>query len=136
MRATTQVAEALDRDLLNDHGLSMNEYEVMVVLSESPDRTIRMSVLAAELVNSRSRLTHTIRRMEKRGLVVRSADKHDGRGVNATLTDEGFRVLQAAAPDHVESVRRHIIDRLTDDELRQLGTVMSKLGDTQDALGA
>lgn len=124
-----EIADALDRDLVSTHALSLNEYEVMVVLSEQPDRTIRMSALAEELVNSRSRLTHTVRRMEKRGLVERAACENDGRGVNCILTPHGYAVLERAAPDHVESVRRQIFDRLSDGEVRQFGQILAKLGD-------
>lgn len=133
LRVTMEISETLDRDLVQAHGISLNEYEVMVVLSEQPDRTIRMSTLAEELVNSRSRLTHTIRRMEKRGLVTREACADDGRGVNCILTLEGFQLLEKAAPDHVESVRRNIFDNLTDAETRRFGTILDKLGESRHA---
>lgn len=129
LRATMEVREALERDLMDGHGLSLNEYEVMVVLSESPDHTARMSTLAGDLVNSRSRLTHTVSRMERRGLVARSSCADDGRGVNCRLTTAGYAVLQAAAPLHVESVRTHIFDRLTRSETDALGRILAKLGD-------
>lgn len=129
LRATMEIGDGLDKDLARTHGLSMNEYEVLVVLSEQPSRSIRMSTLADQLANSRSRLTHTVRRMEQRGLVAREASQDDGRGVNCTLTDKGFEVLAEAAPDHVESVRRHIFDKLTRTEARQLGAILAKLGD-------
>lgn len=133
LRATMEINEALDRELAAEHGLSLNEYEVLVVLSEQEGHTIRMSHLADQLVNSRSRLTHTVRRMEQRGLVQRAACSRDGRGVNCTLTPEGFDVLAQAAPSHVESVRRNIFDKLTPDEVRQLGAILAKLGDTSPA---
>lgn len=133
LRATMEINDALDRELIDAHGLSLNEYEVMVVLSEQEDHTIRMSHLAEQLVNSRSRLTHTVRRMEQRGLVKRSACTHDGRGVNCTLTAEGYEVLKQAAPSHVESVRRTIFDRLTPEEIRQFGAILAKLGDSAPA---
>lgn len=132
LRATLTVREALERDLLNEAGLSLNEYEVLVVLSEQPDRRIRMSTLAEELVNSRSRLSHTIGRMEKRGLVDRESCTKDGRGVYCGLTDEGYEVLVSAAPHHVESVRRHIFDRLTPEDIAALGAVLPKLGTSYD----
>nr|NLD40375.1 MarR family transcriptional regulator [Actinomycetales bacterium] len=128
-----EVNEALDRDLVQTHGLSLNEYEVMVVLSEQPERRIRMSALAEEIVNSRSRLTHTIRRMERRGLVSREACADDGRGVNCILTDEGYAVLERAAPDHVDSVRRNIFDNITAAEARSLGAILGKLGESRHA---
>lgn len=128
LRATMEVREALERDLMEGYGLSLNEYEVMVVLSESPDHTVRMSALAGDLVNSRSRLTHTVTRMEKRGLVARSACPDDGRGVNCHLTDAGYALLEAAAPLHVESVRSQIFDRLTRSEIEAFGRILAKLG--------
>jgi len=132
LRATMEINDALDRDLAQSHGLSMNEYEVMVVLSEAPERTVRMSVLAEELVNSRSRLTHTVRRMESRGLVRREACSDDGRGVNCVLTQEGFDLLEKAAPDHVECVRRNIFDNLSATEIRHLGDILAKLGERRE----
>ncbi|HZL81730.1 MAG TPA: MarR family transcriptional regulator [Demequina sp.] len=129
LRATLEVRESLERDLLLEFGLSLNEYEVMVVLSESPDHTTRMSTLAEDLVNSRSRLTHTVHRMEKRGLVERTSCSDDRRGVNCRLTDSGYAVLESTAPSHVESVRRNIFDRLSREEIDALGRIMAKLGD-------
>ena len=128
LRATQEVQTKLDKDLA-DSGLSLNEYEVLVVLSEQPDRTIRMSALAEDLVNSRSRLTHTVTRMERRGLVVRSTCADDRRGVNCRLTDAGYELLRTAAPLHVESVRQQIFDRLSRAEIESLGAIMAKLGD-------
>lgn len=119
--------EALSRQLEADSGLSLSEYEVMVRLSEAPERTVRMAELAAALVHSRSRLTHTISRMERRGLVRRDSCLADGRGVNAVLTDEGHRLLVEAAPGHVRAVRTQLVDRLTDEQLRALGEAMSLL---------
>lgn len=131
LRATMEVREELERDLLSECGLSLNEYEVLVVLSEQPDNTIRMSHLADHLVNSRSRLTHTVHRMEKRGLVERFSCSEDRRGVNCRLTDEGYALLETAAPIHVESVRRHIFDKLTLEDIRDFGRVLSKLGEAE-----
>jgi DNA-binding MarR family transcriptional regulator len=117
--------EALSRQLEGDSGLSLSEYEVMVRLSEAPERTVRMAELAAALVHSRSRLTHTIGRMERRGLVRRDSCLADGRGVNAVLTDQGYRLLVDAAPGHVRAVRAQLVDRLSDDQFRALGEAMS-----------
>jgi len=88
-----------------------------------------MSQLAAEVVNSRSRLTHTVRRMEARGLVERQSCLDDGRGVNCVLTREGFDRLEEAAPGHVEAVRAHLVDRLDDEQFRALGDLMAKIGE-------
>ncbi|MGV8976855.1 MAG: MarR family winged helix-turn-helix transcriptional regulator [Cellulomonas sp.] len=121
---TALLTDALARELDEDTGLSLAEYEVLVRLSEAPCRTLRMSELAGELAHSRSRLTHTIRRMEDAGLVQRKPCAADARGVNCTMTDLGLQRIVEAAPSHVISVRAHLIDVLTDDQLRALGTAM------------
>lgn len=127
--ASARLMNALGRQLEQDSGLSLSEYEVLVQLSESPEWTMRMSQLAAEVVNSRSRLTHTVRRMEARGLVERQSCLDDGRGVNCVLTREGFDRLEEAAPGHVEAVRAHLVDRLDDEQFRALGDLMAKIGE-------
>lgn len=118
------LAEALSRQLEADSGLSLSEYEVLVRLSESEDRTQRMSELATSLVHSRSRLTHTVGRLERRGLVRRETCAADGRGVNCVLTDVGFEALREAAPGHVRAVRAALVDVLTGEQLSALGAVM------------
>ncbi|HEY5516236.1 MAG TPA: MarR family transcriptional regulator [Pengzhenrongella sp.] len=123
------LARALGHQLERDAELSLGEYEALVRLSESPDHTLRMSSLAGELSHSRSRMTHTIRRMESRGFVERRACPGDGRGVNATMTALGFARLQTAAPGHVETVRAHLVDVLTDSQLRALGESMAAVRD-------
>jgi DNA-binding MarR family transcriptional regulator len=121
---TARLTEALGRQLERDSGLSLSEYEVLVRLSEAPGRTLRMSLLADELAHSRSRITHTVRRLEAGGLVERQACEADGRGVNCTMTDAGYARLESAAPGHVQAVRTHLVDVLTDDQLRALGDAM------------
>ena len=121
---TALLMDVLARELDEDAGLSLAEYEVLVRLSEAPGRTLRMSELAGELAHSRSRLTHTIRRMEEAGLVHRHPCAADARGVNCTMTDVGLQRIVEAAPSHVASVRAHLIDVLTDEQLRALGTAM------------
>lgn len=129
LRGTAQLMEDINHDLDESAGLSLSEYEVLVRLSEAPDRTMRMSALADQLVHSRSRLTHTVRRMEADGLVVRETCAGDRRGVNARLTGTGFERLAAAAPGHVESVRRRLVDRISDDDLEQLGRISATFVD-------
>jgi len=126
---SARLADALGRQLDHDSGLSLSEYEVLVRLSEAPDHTLRMSLLADELAHSRSRITHTVRRLEASGLVERQACEADGRGVNCRMTDVGFARLQAAAPGHVTAVRTHLVDVLTDDQLRSLGEAMAAVRD-------
>lgn len=127
LRASAQVLEDINHDLAADAGLSLSEYEVLVRLSEAPDRTRRMSSLAEDLVHSRSRLTHTVRRLEADGYVERRNNCEDRRGVNARLTDAGFERLAESAPGHVDAVRGRLVSRLTDEQMRQLGEIMAAL---------
>lgn len=116
--------DALSRDLETCSNLSVHEYEVMVRLSEAPERALRMSQLASDIGHSRSRLTHTIARMEDAGLVERVACASDARGVNCVLTEAGWARLVAAAPGHVASVREHLVDVLSDEQLAAVGDAM------------
>lgn len=122
---TTFLMAALSHDLESATGLSMPEYEVLVRLSEAPDRTLRMSSLADGLVHSRSRMTHTIARMERDGLVSRARCGDDGRGVFATMTELGWDRLVAAAPTHVRSVRDRLVDVVSPAQLEALGDAMA-----------
>ena len=119
--------DRLGKQVSEDSGLSLGEYEVLVQLSEAPERQLRMSDLADRIVHSRSRLTHTVGRMEKRGLVRREPCEEDGRGVLCTLTDDGFAVLVEAAPGHVEAVRQIIFDPLARSDVDALGAAMEKV---------
>lgn len=120
LEATQGLYDQLDRELQRKAGMSHAYYEILVRLSEAPDRTLRMSTLATRSQSSRSRLSHAVARLEERGWVRRESCPTDRRGLFAVLTDEGFAALQAAAPDHVEGVRTHLLDRLTTDQVRQL----------------
>lgn len=121
--------DRLDRLLQRDHGLSTADYEILVRLSEAPGRRLRMSELAAVTLSSRSRLSHQVSRMESEGLVVRVPCPHDGRGTHALLTDQGWQRLVDAAPEHVEHVRTHLVDRLTPQEMRELGRLCAVVAD-------
>lgn len=127
LEGSSRLVEALNRDLEKDSDLSLNEYEVLVRLSENASWTMRMSHLADSLAHSRSRVTHTVRRLEERGLVDRVSCVADGRGVNAVLTDAGYSVLVDAAPSHVRSVHRHLVDVLTPEQLTVLGEAMERV---------
>jgi DNA-binding MarR family transcriptional regulator len=119
-RAHLEVSKLLEYQLgreLAQYDLAINDYEILVVLSESPDRRMRMTDLAAATLQSKSRLSHQITRMENTGLVLRQECPGDRRGLYAHLTEEGWQTLRKAAPDHVRSVRAHFIDRLDDDQL-------------------
>lgn len=122
---TARLTEALNRQLERDAGLSLSEYEILVRLSENGDHALRMSELATSLVHSRSRVTHTVTRLERRGLVARQTCMADGRGVNCVMTDAGHQLLVAAAPGHVRAVRTLLVDRLTEEQLRSLGGAMA-----------
>ncbi|MFH8365513.1 MarR family winged helix-turn-helix transcriptional regulator [Streptomyces sp. NPDC018031] len=106
----------LERDL-QPFGLTMNDYEILVNLSESPERRMRMSDLAAATLQSKSRLSHQITRMETAGLVRREHCESDRRGLYAVLTEHGWDTMVKVAPHHVDSVRRHFIDLLSASDL-------------------
>jgi DNA-binding MarR family transcriptional regulator len=111
---SSQLLQArLDRELTRETGISMTYYEILVQLSESPERRMRMSQLADECLSSRSRLSHAVARLEERGWIQRQVCPDDGRGQLAVLTDAGFAALEAAAPVHVASVRAHLFDQLS-----------------------
>lgn len=129
--ARTRVNDYLDAALA-DFGLSLDEYELLVRLSEVGSRTLRMGELASSVRHSRSRLTHTVARMEKKGLVRREACSSDGRGVQAVLTDEGMDLLKRAAPAHVDSVREVFVDAIADDDYAALGRAMAAVLQSAD----
>lgn len=124
---TARLTDALTRQLEADADLSLSEYEILVRLSEVPEHTLRMSELASSLVHSRSRLTHTVTRLERRGLVERRNCIEDGRGVNCVMTEAGYGLLVAAAPGHVRAVRAHLVDLLSDGQLLTLGRAMEQI---------
>ncbi len=113
----------LDGQLRRDSNLSHFEYLVLAMLSEAPGRTLRMTALAARTNATLARLSHVVSRLEARGLVGRSPCAEDGRATNATLTDQGWDVVVAAAPGHVENVRRNVLDALSDAQVRELGQI-------------
>ena len=125
--AVRRLGEQLDRELQRDAGMPHTYYEILVALSEEPDRTLRMSRLAELTRSSRSRLSHAISRLEDLGWVSRCPTPTDKRGAMARLTHDGFKVLAAAAPGHVESVRRHLVDKLTPEEFAELGRISAKI---------
>ena len=117
----------LERDLQRDAGMPFGYYDILVILSESPHLTRRMSELADATQSSRSRLSHAISRLEALGWIRRETCPGDRRGANAVLTDVGYAVLEAAAPHHVESVRQHLFDQLSPEQLAQLGAISERL---------
>jgi len=123
LSATQLLNTQLDRELQRDSGIPHTYYEILVRLSEAPGRVLRMSELANVAESSRSRLSHAVARLEEAGWVRRESCPTDRRGAFARLTDEGFAALEAAAPAHVASVRRHLFDRLTPEQVRQLAAI-------------
>jgi DNA-binding MarR family transcriptional regulator len=121
------LVDRFDRQLQQDSGIVLTYYEMLVRLSESPGRSLRMSELAESSLSSRSRVSHAVARMEERGWIRREACPTDGRGYLAVLTDEGFAALDAAAPGHVETVRRTIFDQLSPAQLGQLREISETL---------
>ncbi len=125
------------RDLSADSGLSMPDYDVLSALSGSADHRWRLRDLAARMLWSKSRLSRHISRMEERGLVTREGCEDDARGSVVVLTDQGMRAIVTAAPEHVESVRRHFVDLLTPEQLAVLAqvadTVVSHLAEQSSA---
>ena len=119
----------LDRQLQRDAGMPHAYYQVLAMLSEAPDRTLRMSDLARITLSSPSRLSHAVARLEENGWVRRERHPTDRRGALAVLTDLGFEALRRAAPGHVAAVRAALFDRLTPDQVRQLRSVFSMLTD-------
>ena len=126
---TTLLMDRLDRELREQHGLSLPEYEILVRLSEADGNRVRMAQLAESLSHSRSRVTHTVGRMQDAGLVVRDACVSDGRGVEAVLTTKGRRALEAAAPTHVSGVRRLLVDLAHQQDFEAVGRVFDAVTD-------
>ena len=133
LQGASRLIEGLNRQLERDAGLSVSEYEILSRLSETSGRTLRMSDLAMSLVHSRSRLTHTVGRLESRALVERRPCPDDRRGVNCVMTDAGYGLLVGTAPGHVRAVRELLVDRLTEAELRALGEAMTKVASNPPA---
>lgn len=125
---TTLLMDRLDDDLHRDFEISLVEYEILVRLSERGG-SMRMAQLADALAHSRSRVTHTVTRMEKSGLVERTTSPDDGRGIVASLTAQGFTLLDRVAPSHVGAVRRHLVDLVSDADFEALGRVMNAVAD-------
>jgi DNA-binding MarR family transcriptional regulator len=125
----TLLLDRLDADLQHAYDLSLTEYEILVRLSERPQRSMRMAQLADALAHSRSRVTHTVARMQNAGLVSRSTSPEDGRGIVCTLTDAGYALLVEAAHVHVEGVRDYLVDLASTEDFAALGRVMNAVTD-------
>ena len=126
---------SIDQQLQRDSNLRMVEYQVLAMLSESPERTMRMSSLAEVTNASLSRLSHLVDRLEKRGFVRREPDPADGRFTRAILAEKGFRALAVAAPGHLAHVRSLVIDVLSPEQLRRLGRDADRIMSRIDTSG-
>lgn len=126
LRGNNLLMEALDDALVAD-GLRTGEYEILSMLSEASGRRLRMSMLADQVVQSRSRLTHTATRLEARGLVSRLRTREDRRGVELVLTPEGAALLDQAAPGHVRSVREGFVSLMSREEMAVVAEVMRRV---------
>jgi DNA-binding MarR family transcriptional regulator len=127
LAATRMVETEIERQLQRDSRMPATYYEIMVSLSEAPDRTLRMSELAERNRFSRSRLSHAVARMETEGWIERRDCPSDKRGAFAVLTEAGFAVLADAAPGHVEQVRSLLFDNLSDEQINQLGEICATI---------
>ncbi|MEI7055374.1 MarR family transcriptional regulator [Nocardioides sp. CCNWLW239] len=128
MMGMTLLEDRLDADLRARFDISLPEYEILVRLSEN-DGAMRMAQLADSLAHSRSRVTHTITRMQRAGLVDRRNSAEDGRGVVAALSDRGLELLREAAVVHVNGVRDYLVDLVSPEDFAALGRVMNAVSD-------
>jgi DNA-binding MarR family transcriptional regulator len=135
VRLMTWLPWSIDQQLRHDSNLGLVEYQVLAMLSESTDRTMRMSSLAEVTNASLSRLSHLVKRLEARGFVRREPDPTDGRFTNAILTGQGFKTLSVAAPGHVTHVRSLVIDVLSTEQLRRLGMAADRIVSRIDTSG-
>jgi len=125
----------LETQLQRDSGLSHFEYFTLAMLSEAPQRTLRMTGLAGQTSATLARLSHVVSRLEKRGLVRREQCAADRRATNAILTDAGWATVVAAAPGHVDTVRQNVIDPLTDADVADLDRIMGRILGALDPSG-
>jgi len=129
LRASRALFDTLDRELQRDAGMPHAYYEILVRLSEAPERLLRMSELAEATGSSRSRLSHAVARLEDTGWVRRATCPTDRRGQLASLTAAGAAALASAAPGHVVGVRAHLFDQLDPEQVAQLRTISERIAD-------
>ncbi|MFE5881671.1 MarR family winged helix-turn-helix transcriptional regulator [Streptomyces hydrogenans] len=135
LHATTLLEDHLDRQLQRDAGMPHVYYGLLVQLSQAPRRRLRMTELAKSAKITRSRLSHAVARLEKNGWVQREDCPSDKRGQFAQLTDEGVEVLRRTAPGHVAAVRQAMFDRLSPEQVEQLGTIMRVMAEGLEPAG-
>jgi DNA-binding MarR family transcriptional regulator len=127
LRGHAQIVRALDAELEREHGLPLTSYDVLIQLSLAPDGRLRMFELADAIVLSRSGLTRLVDRLERGGLVERERGEVDLRQMYARLTDRGFEVLADATPTHVAGIKERFLERLSDEQTKQLGEIWGAL---------
>ncbi|WP_326956302.1 MarR family winged helix-turn-helix transcriptional regulator [Amycolatopsis sp. NBC_01286] len=127
--ATLRLRQRLHRELADRHDVSLTDYEVLVCLEIQPERRMRMSELAVLMGSTKSRLSHQVGRLEDAGMVRRVRDPEDKRGVITELTEDGVRLLESAAPTHVEGVREHLIDLLSPEEQATIASAFGRVLD-------
>jgi DNA-binding MarR family transcriptional regulator len=132
IRMHQKLSATVVRDLQAHSRLSGADYEILVALTDAPEGRLRFQELARTVSWEQSRLSHQVTRMIKRGLVVREECAEDGRGVFVVLTPAGRKIVTAAAPHHVATVRRLVIDALSPDELATLGRISDRILDQLD----
>lgn len=133
LEAHRRITDVLEGELRDREDLPLPWYDVLVQLSESPTRSLRMQELADAVLLSKSGLTRLVDRMETAGLVERAPCEDDGRGIMAVLTDAGFDRLRASAPTHAAGVRAHFADRLRPGEAAVLAQALSRIAAGDDA---
>ncbi|WP_048380528.1 MarR family winged helix-turn-helix transcriptional regulator [Corynebacterium renale] len=136
LAASRKIDRSLDETLQMGQNLSSSEFSVLVSLSEAPNEELRLRDLCTDLDWDRSRTSHQVTRMERRGLVAKCKSEGDARGVMVSLTDEGRSRLRHAAPEHVENVRRLIFDHLSAEQLDGMRTVMKQIMAVDNVPGA
>jgi DNA-binding MarR family transcriptional regulator len=127
LKLNAELSATLQRELQDDSGLSMPDFDVLVHLTDSPEGRVRVTELARLLYWERSRVSHHVTRMERRGLVERTECAEDGRGAFIAVTPAGRTAIEHAAPGHVRAVRRLMFDALDDEEVDRLGTAIDKM---------
>jgi DNA-binding MarR family transcriptional regulator len=129
LRMTAQLNARMNRQLQDDYGISLADYDVLVVLSEAPEGRLRVFEMAGALAWEQSRVSHQLARMQRRGLVAREECPADARGAFVVLTEAGRAAIERAAPAHVEMVRQLVFDGLSRDQLAALTAVSSRVLD-------
>lgn len=127
LSTTALVPVVLNRELQAEAGLSHSDFSVLVHLTDDPEGRLRITDLARQLTWEKSRLSHHVTRMERRGLVAREQAPDDGRGAFVVITPEGRAAIEKAAPGHVRTVRSLMFDELTSEEVEGLGAVLGKI---------